>query len=118
MPSFIIPQGFACPYGSKGDEAAFFAWLKSIPSVTKVLGVGQQLVVTARSRKISFAAVAELIALHRRYGLPLDGLKIFRTPQNAALFKNPRVHVNVYPSPSNPKLNRSRGGGSAARKEG
>ena len=106
MPQFDIPQGLACPYGSKGDESAFFAWLESIPGITKVRGVGHRLVVTTRSKRLSDAALVELIALHRRYNLSPAALKKFKTPKNRALFQGANASINVYPARSNNRIER------------
>jgi len=94
--SLLIPQGFSCIYWSQLDEAAFFSWLEAIPGVVRVVGVGNELVVTLRSSRISFAAMRELIALHVRYNLTLRGLAQFKTPKNKALFKvaGRRQYVN------------------------
>ena len=51
MPQLLVPQGRACVYWSQKDEAAFFAWLQSIPGVTRVRGVGRQLVRVPCGRK-------------------------------------------------------------------
>jgi hypothetical protein len=86
MPEFLIPQGLACPYRSKGDEVAFFAWLESIPGIVRFRGVGHHLVVTTGSKRISDAGLRELIALHARYNLPMAALSQFRTAKNRHLF--------------------------------
>ena len=84
MAVLLIPQGGALRFGSPGDEAAFFAWLESIPGVRNINGEGRKLVVTLRSSSLSDRALQELIALHSRYGLPLRPLAKFETPRNRA----------------------------------
>src|SRR5205807_6379605 len=92
MAHLLIPQGRACVYFSPSDEAAFFAWLKSIPGVVRVEGVGRRLVVTLRSKRLSDVALRELIALHTRYKLPMRSLAQFETPKNRPWFRSPAMH--------------------------
>lgn len=82
-----IPQGSKCRYHSAGDEKAFFRWLESIPGVVAVRGVGGELEVTLRSRRLSDIALRELIALHLRYRLPMRHLAQFETDRNRAWFR-------------------------------
>ena len=88
MAQLVIPQGRACPYYSPGDEAAFFAWLQSIPGVVKVEGIGHRLAVTLRSKRISDAGLREFIGFHKRYRLPMRSLAQFETPRNRSWFRN------------------------------
>jgi hypothetical protein len=53
MAHLVVPQGRACVYYSRSDEAAFFTWLESIPGVLKVERIGRRLVVTLRSGRLS-----------------------------------------------------------------
>jgi hypothetical protein len=92
MAHLLIPQGRACVYRSVKDEAAFFAWLRSIPGVVKVEGVGRRLVVTLRSSRLSDAALRELIALHARYKLPMRSLAQFETSKNKAWFRSQNTY--------------------------
>ena len=88
MPKFIILQGEACHYYSPGDEAAFFTWLEAIPGVTNVRGIGRELIVTLRSRRLSDKALRELIGLHWRYGLPMRSLAQFENKRNRQWFRS------------------------------
>jgi hypothetical protein len=54
-------------YYSPKDETAFFEWLQSIPGVVSVGGMGTELHIRMRSRKLSANAYRELSALYRRY---------------------------------------------------
>ena len=74
-------------YFSPGDESAFFEWLQSIPGVVSVRGVGSELHVTVRSRRLSAPALRELLALYQRYGGDMNELAMFANPSNAAWFK-------------------------------
>jgi len=92
MVHLIIPQGRALVYHSRRDEAAFFGWLRSIPGVLKVEGVGRQLGVTLRSKCLSDATLRELIALHTRYKLPMRSLVQFETSKNTSWFRSRHAH--------------------------
>jgi hypothetical protein len=92
MPHLLIPQGRACRYWSRKDEDAFFLWLQSIPGVTRVKGVGTQLIVSLRSKRLSDRALRDLIGLHMRYGLPMRSLAQFETPQNRLWFRSKQMY--------------------------
>ena len=85
MPKFLIKEGM---YYSHTDETAFFRWLKSISGVTRVIGKPDGLEVHLRSRRLSSAALYELIALHFRYGLSMRTLTQFETPANRNWFRS------------------------------
>jgi hypothetical protein len=67
-------------YYSAQDEAAFFAWLQSIPGVVAVEGIGLELHVTFSSRKVSANTKRELAALYRRYQGNIVELEQFLSP--------------------------------------
>ena len=90
MPHLLIREGM---YFSQSDETAFFHWLESIPGVVRVVGTPDGLVVSLRSRRLSQVALRELLALYFRYGLPMNELAQFETPQNRAWFQIGRAHV-------------------------
>src|SRR6266699_130725 len=92
MPQLLIPQGKTCVYYSRRDEDAFFAWLRAIPGVVSVRGIGRHLVVTLRSTRLSDRALRELIALHARYRLPMHSLAQFETRQNSSWFRSKETH--------------------------
>jgi hypothetical protein len=48
--------------------------------------------VTLRSKRLSDAALRELIALHTRYKLPMRSLAQFETPKNRRWFRSPQMH--------------------------
>lgn len=54
-------------YYSPNDEGAFFGWLQSIPGVISVKGIGTELHIRMRSRRLSANSYRELSALYRRY---------------------------------------------------
>jgi len=78
-------------YLSEGDEAAFFAWLKSIPGVIAVTGVGRELKIQLRSKRLSQQGLRELLALYTRYDGNLNELAQFATDANSAWFKAPNA---------------------------
>jgi hypothetical protein len=76
-------------YWSAGDEAAFFAWLQSIPGVESVTGEGSELHIKLRSSRLSQPALRELIALYARYGGDMRELARFETVSNSTWFRSP-----------------------------
>ena len=78
-------------YSSQGDEAAFFAWLKSVPGVIAVVGSGRELQIQLRSKRLSQQGLRELIALYARYDGNLSELAQFATEANSAWFKAPNA---------------------------
>jgi hypothetical protein len=69
-------------FGSSLDEKAFFAWLESIPGVTRVDGNGTGLLIRLRSRRLSKNALRELVAIYRRYGGDLSEMAQFRDSES------------------------------------
>jgi len=78
-------------YLSHGDEAAFFAWLKSVPGVIAVVGSSRELQIQLRSKRLSQQGLRELIALYTRYDGNLSELAQFATEANSAWFKAPNA---------------------------
>jgi hypothetical protein len=74
-------------YYSASDEAAFFTWLQAIPGVLSVRGIGRELHITLRSKRLSVHALRELLALYRRYGGNMRELAVFANPSNEDWFK-------------------------------
>jgi hypothetical protein len=85
-------------YLSQGDEAAFFAWLNSIPGVVSVAGFGRELHIRLRSKRLSQHSLRELIALYARYDGEMSELAQFATDANSAWFKAPGAiwHRSVF----------------------
>lgn len=73
-------------YWSQGDEAAFFTWLQSIPGVVTVKGLGREIHIRFRTKRISQNTLRELFAIYNRYGGDKTELAIFKTEANASLF--------------------------------
>lgn len=85
-------------YWSPGDEAAFFSWLKSIPGVVAFKGVGRELHIQLKSKRISQSGLRELIALYTRFGGNHSELAQLLTPANQAWLKEPSAfwHTSVF----------------------
>lgn len=79
-------------YFSKGDEAAFFSWLQAIPGVIDVQGVGRELHIRLRSKRLSAHSLREFIALYQRYQGEMSELALFVNNSNAAWFANPGAY--------------------------
>ena len=89
MPQLLIKEGM---YYSQSDEDAFFAWLQSIPGVTKVVGTPEGLRVKLRSKRLSESALRSLLALHQRYSLRMAELAQFETAANTVWFRSPHAY--------------------------
>jgi hypothetical protein len=74
------------------DEASFFAWLESIPGVSRVVGVGRRLDVTLQTSQLSDKALKDMLALHSRYQLPMRSLATFLSPANESWFAAPEMY--------------------------
>jgi hypothetical protein len=79
-------------YYSRNDEAAFFSWLQSIPGVTGAHGQGRELVIRLKTKRLSQAALRELIALYRRYDGRMSELEQFANDTNRNWFQNPDAY--------------------------
>jgi hypothetical protein len=75
-------------FGSQLDEKHLFAWALEIPGVVS----WDQDTLVIRSRTISEASLRDLLALFRRYNIPMKQLQIFLTPRNEGWFKNPMMY--------------------------
>jgi hypothetical protein len=89
---------------SEADESYFFSWLNSIPGVNCVVGESHGVVVSFLSCRLSRAALQDLIALHARYGLTMEGLARFETPKNTGWFRAPEMywHEQVFGKSTDP----------------
>src|SRR5277367_532553 len=89
---------------SDADETNFFFWLKTIPGVVDAVEESDGLIVSFRSRRLSQQALKDLIALHMRYGLPMEGLAQFQTSTNLSWFRAPENywHDRVFGKPTDP----------------
>ena len=85
-------------YFARGDEDAFFNWLRTIKCIKDVGGEGSDLHVTL-ARPLGNADLRELLALFFRYRMDMKCLAVFRTSRNAGWFaENPKAfwHSKVF----------------------
>jgi hypothetical protein len=83
-PLLIILNSFHAP----NDEAAFFSWLKSIPGVVHFTGKPYGLLVAIDSAAFDEPSLRDMLALHHRYGLKMQALRMFETPANSIWFRD------------------------------
>jgi hypothetical protein len=102
-------------YLSSGDEMAFFAWVHSIPGVVGVRGLGRELHIRLKSKRLSQNSLREFIALYHRYRGDLAELAQFANSSNESWFCSPEAvwHAAVFVAPRN-LTRRSSGPPSAA----
>lgn len=74
---------------SHGDEVAFFHWIANIACVDAVEGVGEELLLHIRRRRISDENLRELIGLFHRYRVSMRQLAQFKTSRNEKWFAAP-----------------------------
>ena len=87
MPRLVRnPDG---PYGSQGDERAFYEWIERIPCIQKFWGSGPALYLEVPRRRISDACLRELLALFERYDIEMSQLAQFESASNRQWFKSP-----------------------------
>ena len=77
---------------SPQDESAFFAWAEHIPAVMGVVGRGQSLILTVKSKRIPDSSLRELLSLFRRYRVSMRQLAVFRNTANEAWFASPEAY--------------------------
>jgi hypothetical protein len=75
------------------DEDQFFDWIKKIPSITHVKGIGTNLLLYFKSKRIKAQDLRELIALFRRYKIDMSELKIFLNEGNKEWFYEKSKHA-------------------------
>lgn len=85
----ICPQ--PNPYWSQLDESHFFGWLREVEGVIEVRGLPEGLSVYFDTPTLSDSALRDLIALLRRYNLPMSFLRAQLTPENEHWFKSPQA---------------------------
>jgi hypothetical protein len=76
---------------SPGDETAFFEWLARITSIVRAEGQGDAILLRLSSRRISEHNLRELIALFRRYRIPMPQLAQFENKSNRAWFRSSKA---------------------------
>jgi hypothetical protein len=84
---------------SSTDEDLFFDWIKKIPSITHCKGIGTNLLLYFKSKRIKAQDLSELLALFRRYKIDMSELKIFLNEGNKEWFygsKHAYWHKKVF----------------------
>jgi hypothetical protein len=83
-PLLIILNRFHAP----ADEAAFFSWLKNIPGVVRFTSKPYGLLVDIDTDAFDELSLRAMLALHHRYGIGMQALRMFETPANSDWFRN------------------------------
>lgn len=84
---------------SSSDEDLFFEWIKKIPFITHCKGVGTNLFLYFKNKRIKAQDLRELIALFHRYKINMTELAIFLNKQNKKWFfdnKHAYWHKKVF----------------------
>ena len=72
---------------SEGDELIFFEWLKRIPAITNINGVGDEIQLSIDSNTtIDDQSLRELLAIFYRYKIDMMQLSQFRDKANEGWF--------------------------------
>lgn len=69
------------------DEAAFFEWIKKIPSIIKYNGRGNELYLYFKNKNISDDDLRSVIGLFYRYKIDMKQLQIFLDDNNREWFE-------------------------------
>ena len=75
-------------FGSQLDENYMFTWALEIAGVVR----WEKNALVVRSHRVSATSLRELLALFRRYGIPMDQLAQFRNAKNEIWFANPKSY--------------------------
>lgn len=79
-------------FWSENDESAFFDRLGSIACIESVLGRGEDLILALETTRLSDADLRELLALFRRYEIPMGSLAAFDCERFASWFRDKRAY--------------------------
>lgn len=69
------------------DEALLFQWLKTVPCITTIQGIGKELQLHINNSMVSHDDLLNLIAIFDRYKFDSNQLLVFKNEQNAYLFE-------------------------------
>ncbi len=72
---------------SEGDEVAFFEWINKIQAVRKCQGIGDTIFIDVDNSSVDAHVVREFLALFFRYGIDMQQLRCFDTPEYAHWFR-------------------------------
>ena len=92
-------------FPSAAKESFFFRRLNSISGVNQATCEPHGVVVSFLSCRLSRPALQDLIALHARYGLPMQELARFETAKNSGWFRAPERywHEQVFGKLTKPR---------------
>ncbi len=85
-------EAVAVVFYSQQDETAFFEWLKRIPCVLDVFGVGRAIKIRVDRDLVDEESIRELLSLHRRYDVSMRQLVVFDTPAFTNWFRDSRSY--------------------------
>ena len=71
---------------SSTDEDLFFEWIEKIPSIIYFEGIGKNLLLYFKSKKVKFLDLRELLALFYRYKIDMKQLGKFLNKNNKNAF--------------------------------
>ncbi|MBF6167271.1 hypothetical protein IU486_21310 [Streptomyces gardneri] len=99
--STVVLEATDVWYHSRGDEAAFFEWLNSIPSVRSYGGRLSTLEIVVET-PVDDGSLRELLALFYRYRIGLAQLRQLDNSQIGHWFRDPqkRWHRDVFGPPA------------------
>lgn len=82
------------------DEDAFFEWMKKLSCIIDFIGDRDVLYIYITNKKISDTELRSLIAMYRRYKMPLKQLEPLINDKNRDLFEwcKTGFSINVYPA--------------------
>jgi hypothetical protein len=69
------------------DEALLFQWLKAVPCITAIQGVGKELHLHIDNTMVASDDLLNLIAIFDRYKFDAHQLLAFKNEENAYLFE-------------------------------
>jgi hypothetical protein len=85
-------EATAVRFFSQGDEAAFFAWLDRVSFVERYEGRGLTLHIFIKEDAVDEEGLREILALFRRYGVPLRQLAALDRDAFASWFHDERAY--------------------------
>ncbi|BAE66803.1 hypothetical protein [Xanthomonas oryzae pv. oryzae MAFF 311018] len=102
QPTTVELQATGVRFFSRGDETAFFGWIKSFPFVEQIEGHGRTLFMKVNSSAIDEDGLRELLALFRRYGVDMAQLVAFDREEFAEWFRRADAywHNDIFGSSS------------------
>jgi hypothetical protein len=100
MTSEIIIECKRVKFFAPHDEDAFFEWLYKIKSIKEVKGKRDSILLTLHKKRIPHDDLHSLVALFRRYKVPMKNVEVIVTGHNRIWFERFQrsSHFNMYPA--------------------